>query len=156
MKRIGKDRLFGILLLIGSAVLWYQTTLIRKSRIQGDPGPALWPKILTIIFAICGILLILRKQEGAENQKPFMNREELKRFALLFGAYVVLVGLFWLFGYVVALPVGLFVLSFVFGRKQKMPVWKSLVFAIVVGAMLYLLYVVLMKSSLPKGILRLF
>jgi ABC-type Fe3+-siderophore transport system permease subunit len=153
--RFTRDQGLGIVLLILSAVMSYQTTLANNSRIKGDPGPKLFPLLLCGIIALCAILLIVtrRPEEEEMPKKAFLTKAEAKRFVILYSLYIFFYVLLKYLGYMVAVPVVLFAMVWLFGRPKQVPWWKALIYTAVVCVLLYLLYIVLMKSNLPTGTL---
>ena len=107
-------------------------------------------------LAICGICLIVKQDAPG---KVFLTPAQWKAAGKLFCVYLAFVLLFWLFGFVVAVPVILFVITFMLsglsakdaGIKKRL--LMSLIFAVVGGAVLYLAYVVGLGARMPKGLI---
>ena len=152
MKKISRDQVLGIIVLAIAAFFGYQTTLMPKSTLQGDPGPKVFPAFACIVLGICAIILIIkpdRKQDG----KRFLSNEEWKRLLMLYGLYILYWALLWLVGYKIAVPVTLFLISFLFSRTVKISWVKIIVYTVCVSAAMYVLYVIIMQTRLPEGIL---
>ena len=150
--KLTKDRALGLIVLAVSLFFGYYATLTRPSRVQGDPGPVVFPLGLCLIMGLCAIYLIVKPDTDAEKgKKPFLTKEEKKRLITLYSVFVLYVLLLEFVGYIVTLPIILFIVCYLFGRPKNISVKKSIVYAVVVFAVLYLLYVVVIGSVLPTG-----
>jgi len=151
-----KDFGLGVFCVLLAVWITTMTLQLKPSLYEGDPGPRMFPMIGSVILAICGICLIV-KQEAAG--KVFLTPAQWKAAGKLFSVYIAFVLLFWLFGFVVAVPVILFVITFMLsglsakdvGVKKRL--LMSLIFAVVGGAVLYLAYVVGLGAKMPKGLI---
>ena len=150
-KNINKDRILGIIMLALAAFFAFFTTKIQAANIQGDPGPKLFPYLGCAVVAICALVLIFKKNK--EQYKPYMSKEQWKRFWTVFGIYVLNYILMYIGGYLLSVPVTLFLSCLLFSKGSGVPLWKKIVYPIVVTAGFFLVYVVLLKSALPYGIL---
>lgn len=145
--------LFCILLAIGIAILTMQ---LKPSLYEGDPGPRMFPMFASVILAVCGIGLLVTQEK---EQGAFLTKAQWKSAGKLFSLYIAFVLLLWLFGFIIAVPVVLFVLTFVLSRLSvkdaplKKRLLMSAVFGIVGGAVLYLAYVVGLDAQMPKGLI---
>ena len=152
-----KDRLLGIILLLISLFFFYFTMQQESPRFEGDPGPKMFPLIGCVLTAVCGVLTLVHpeKKEG----KTYLTREEFKRAAKLFGLYAAFLLLIWALGFMITAPLLLFAISVLFSYESRPddPIGKRLlrsaIYAIIVGAALYLLYVTALQTQLPKGAL---
>ena len=156
MKKLQKDRLLGIIVLLIAAFFAINTSKLGATNFEGDPGPKMFPYMGCIIIAICGAILIVcpgKKQEGA----PFLTREQFKSAALLFGIYVLFVLMLVYIGVLVTVPVILFIISFLFSKVSRPDaslgsrLVKSLIYTVIVSVGLYLLYIVALDSKFPVG-----
>ena len=150
MKKMYKDQALGLVLLVVSIVFIYFTTGISDSILAGDPGPKVFPMTACILIGVCGLVLLV-KPEKAE-AKAFLSRQEWKRLITLFCIYVLYWGLLWLAGYRVAIPVILFIVSYLFSRGTKTKLAQIIVYTVLVTAAIFVLYVVVMETRLPEGL----
>ena len=106
-------------------------------------------------MGICGLVLLI-KQDGEE--KSFLTPRQWRSAGTIFLIYIAMIVLLYLFGFIVAVPVILFVLTFVLSKLSmadasvKKRLISSLIYAIIVGALIYVAYVIGLKAALPKGI----
>lgn len=148
MIRIHKDKVLGIIGLIIAGYFAYQTSILPPSVVQGDPGPKVFPYLGCFLIGIVSVYFVFKKCDGS---KQFLSSDEWKRLFKLFGLYVLFFILLWLVGYMIAIPVSLFLISWLFSIDSK--IWKIAVYSIGVSALIYLAYIVAMDSVLPTGIL---
>ena len=156
MKALSREKLLGIIVIIISAFFALYTNTLGSTGYVGDPGPKMFPFIGCGIMALCGILLFVRPSKG--DQKQFLTKAQLKSAALLFGVYALYLVLLWLVGYTITVPVILFIVSMMFSfvseenTPMKKRIIKNLIYSVLVAAVLYLVFVVVLESQLPKGI----
>ena len=65
-----KDRATGLIAAILGIVVAIYAYFLPKSGIEGDIGPAIFPYIAAAMLIICGIILVVRKQDG--DSAPFL------------------------------------------------------------------------------------
>jgi hypothetical protein len=151
-----KDFGLGVFCILFAAVIIYLSLQLKATGYEGDPGPKMFPIIGSVIMAVCGIALIVAPEK---NQKVFLTKTQWKAAGALFGMYVLFALLLWLFGFLVAVPVMLFIITFMLSKLSvkdatvKHRLLISLIYGVVGGAVLYLAYVVGLKASMPTGVL---
>ena len=110
----------------------------------------------SVIMAVCGIALIIAPEK---EQKVFLTKTQWKAAFGLFGMYVALALLLWLLGFMFAVPIVLFIVTFMLSKLSvknatvKHRLIISLIFGVVGGAVLYLAYIVGLKAQMPTGLL---
>jgi len=151
MRKLYKDQVLGIILIVVAVFFGALTMGIAKSTLQGDPGPKVFPATACIMIGLCGLFLFAKpeRKEG----KRYLSPEEWKRLAVLYGLYLLYWALLWLVGYRVAIPVILFLVSTLFARGTNTKPVKTLLYTVVLSAVIYVIYIVVMESRLPEGIL---
>ena len=150
-----KDFGLGVVTLLVAVWVAYMSMQLKASAYEGDPGPRMFPMIGSVIMAICGIALIIKQGEPG---RAFLTAAQWKAAGKLFAVYVLFVLLFWAFGFIVAVPVILFIVTFMLSglsakdKSIKQRLIMSLIFAVIGGTALYLAYVVGLDAKMPKGI----
>ena len=88
-----------------------------------------------------------------------MTKAQWKSAAIIFGVYLLFALLLWLVGFMIAVPIMLFILTLMF-QAQSRPddpaskrVIRSLIYAIIAGALIYVAYVIGLQAKLPTGLL---
>ncbi len=157
MNATKKDRILGIILLLISLFFFYFTMKQEAPRFEGDPGPKMFPLIGCVLTAVCGVLTLVHPDK--KERRNYLSKEELKRAATLFGLYAAFLVLIWALGFLITAPVLLFLISYLFSFESRPDdpkgkrILRSAIYAVIVGAALYLLYVTLLKTQLPTGAL---
>lgn len=151
MKKLYKDQVLGMFFLAVSVIFGFFTSRISDSILVGDPGPKIFPAAACILIGLCGLALEIKpeKKEG----KPFLSKGEWKRLFSLYGIYLLYWGLLWFAGYKIAIPVILFIVSFLFSRGTKTRICQIILYTVLVSAAIFVLYVIVMETRLPQGIL---
>lgn len=149
-----KDRILGIASILFAAFIIYTASGMPKSAYAGDPGPAMMPFIGSVLMAIFGIFLAVRPNEDAKNE--LKGRQWIDALKM-FGLYILTAFLFWFLGFYVAVPVLIFIATFMMSKlsaKNQSLIHRlilALVFAIVASGVLYLAYIVGLRATLPRG-----
>lgn len=137
--------ILGIAVLIGAANI----KVAKMAVSMGDPGPKVFPFMAGGLLTLCGIGLFFSRQEDGE---VFMTREQWLRVAALFGVFIGYVVLLYLFGFIIATPVLFFLMITMFAGEQKVGLPVRIGYAIGLTAVIYVLFVVLLKTYVPQGI----
>jgi hypothetical protein len=151
-----KDFGLGVVSVLIAAGITYMSLQLRSSPYVGDPGPRMFPLIGAVIMFICGVALIIRPEKES---KAFLTPKQWKSAFAIFGVYVAATVLLYLLGFAVTVPITFFVLTFMMSKLSlkeatpKIRLIKSLIYAILAGAGVYVVYVVLLDAVLPKGLL---
>ena len=151
-----KDFGLGVFCILFAALIAYLSMQLKATGYEGDPGPKMFPMIGSVIMAICGIALIVAPEKEA---KVFLTKTQWKAALGLFGVYVLLAVLLWLLGFMFAVPIVLFIVTFMLSKLSvkdatvKHRLLISLIFGVVGGAVLYLAYIVGLKAQMPTGLL---
>jgi len=156
MKKLNKDRILGIASILISLWIYYLTTTLPESQYQGDPGSAMFPLIGAVIMFLCGLAVLIKP---GKDQKVFMTAKQWKAAGVIFGIYILCAVLFWLIGFMFTVPIILFLLTFLMSAQSrpdepvKKRLIKSIIYAIIAGALVYVAYVIGLQAKLPNGIL---
>ena len=151
-----KDFGLGVFCIVFAALIIYLSLQLKATGYEGDPGPKMFPIIGSVIMAICGIALIVAPEKQA---KVFLTKQQWKAAFGLFGMYVVLALLLWLLGFMFAVPIVLFIVTFMLSKLSvkdstvKHRLIISIIYGVVGGAVLYLAYVKGLKAQMPTGVL---
>jgi putative tricarboxylic transport membrane protein len=118
-----------------------------------EPGPAVFPVVLSILLCISGIVWFIRGKAKAETRKSAGVKEFLHKYFTavqivgLTGVFILLLGPL---GYLLTSILYLFVL-FLWVSRYKL--WVAAVFAITFGAGSWVFFEKLLTTPLPKGFL---
>lgn len=145
-----RDRATGLIAAILGIVVAIYAYFLPKSGIEGDIGPAIFPYIAAAMLIVCGIILVVRKQDG--DSAPFLPETvQKKRFLLMTVVYVLYGILLWAVGFLIATPIACFVPCAMMSGKRKIAKWKLALFSIIVTAIVYYCFYSLLSLKLPVG-----
>ena len=145
-----RDRATGLIAAILGIVVAIYAYFLPKSGIEGDIGPAIFPYIAAAMLIVCGIILVVRKQDG--DSAPFLPETvQKKRFLLMTVVYVLYGILLWAVGFLIATPIACFVLCAMMSGKRKIAKWKLALFSIIVTAIVSYCFYSLLSLKLPLG-----
>ncbi len=148
-----KDRLIGLISLLLGGIAFALTMMIQTSASSAsaaEPGPKLFPMSASVILIACGLGLMLQKQKDYD---AYLTKEQVKRLGILFGVFVLYcVGLHFL-GFVIATPILLFITMTMFAGKKELSLIVRLIYSIGLTAVIYLTFVVALKTNIPAGLL---
>ena len=151
------DRWLGIGLIVIAAFFAWQATFLRASNLQRDPGPKIFPWIGCGILAVCGILLFIKP--GPDGKRMKLDAGEKKRLWTMLAIYIGCVICTWLLGVLIALPIMLFIVSYLFSKSSRpdMPKKKrlitTLIYTVLLFAAVYLIYIVVLDVEIQPGII---
>jgi len=141
------DRVSGLVVFfLGVCILW-QGRHLSVGSLRG-PGPGFFPTLLATILMILSFFLILpRGKKEVEDQSFFSG--SLKRVLMIFVALLVYFFLLEYLGFVI---VSLLFMAFSFIVVASYRWHTALLWAFVSIGLAYVLFDVLLKSNLPKGV----
>lgn len=138
------DRIFGSIALVISLIYGFIAFTIIKAPFQYDPlGPEAWPRILSVVAALC-CLYIIARPDGYKFKVLGHTLTRIALVVLLLSAYAVL---FERLGFIISTALFCGVLSNMLGATGK----QAVLFAIASGILGYGLCVGLLDLNLPAG-----
>lgn len=141
------DRIFaGVMLVVTLAYGWLAFTAIG-APFQYDPlGPESWPRILSVVTALCFAIILLRPDVGSMEVK----RPTWIRLALTVVLLVSYAELFERLGFILAT----LLFATLTARMLGAPWLRALIFGLIAGIVGYLLCVEILDLNLPGGLLE--
>lgn len=147
------DVVFSIAGLLLSVVVWVVSASFPEFAVSAA-GPASYPRAVAVIFAVICLAMIVQALRGHKTRHEPLSRTEYLR---LLGVVVILVAYYFAMkylGYFSSTFIAGVVLSlFVFGQVTKKNLLWSAVSAALSCAGVFLIFQVLLKASLPRGLL---
>ena len=149
-----KDRVTGLISIALGIAVAILTSQLPASNMANDVGPRAFPYITSAVLILSGIGIVVKKPVES---KPFFKNgaESVKRFIAIWVVLIVyVIGLNFL-GFIVPSIAVLFVMCMMFGKDPEhgvniSPV-KALIFAVVMTAVLYVAFAVVLRLRLPVG-----
>jgi heme exporter protein D len=115
-----------------------------------SPGAGMLPTLLIALLALFGLILVLRAQESPP--LAAVDWSDLSHgLPVLLVAALAASTYTWL-GYAITIPLMLFALVFVIERK---PLLRALAFSLGAAALAYVVFGLLLKAPLPRGVVGL-
>lgn len=148
-----RDSIIGLLSLLFGAFIFY-LTLDFPSLEGGHPGPALFPRILSTLFVICGLILIVQDVKGESS--PLSKKAFLPGWVPTWNAISVIavVILYTLLVDTLGFIVTCFILFSLLMRKLGVGILSSLVLSLAVTISVYLLFHKMLMVPLPWGLIH--
>lgn len=157
MKKMQKDQVLGIIGLLVAAFFTWQSLILPKPMFEGDPGLAMFPLLGCGLIALCSIIIIIKpeKTEGG----PFLTGDQWISGLILFGIYLLDCALLYLIGFFITNFIILFIITVMFSRissedkRWKSCIIKGLIYSVVGGCLLYVIYIIALDAQMPRGII---
>ena len=152
-----KDRKLGLAIILIAGFFVWRSLLLPASKLYHDPGPSVYPLIGCGTMILCGLLLILKP--GPDGKRMKMNKDEKKRFWAMLGIYFWTVIGTWALGVIYTLPITLFIVSYLFSKSSrpdmttKKRILTTLIYTIIIFAVIYVVYVIVLDVSIKNGVL---
>ena len=156
-KFFSKDRKLGLAIILIAGFFIWRSLLLPASKLDGDPGPSVYPLIGCFTMILCGIILLVKP--GPDGTRMKMNKDEKKRFWTMIAIYFGTVIGTWALGLMYTLPITLYIVSYLFSKSSRpeMPKKKrlltTLLYTAIVFVAIYLIYVVILDVSIKNGVL---
>jgi len=135
----------GVVFCLGVCILW-QGRHLSVGSLHG-PGPGFFPVLLAAVLMILSLFLILPKGKKEENSSFFSG--SVKRVLMMFVALLFYFALLEFLGFLI---VSILFMAFSFIAIAYYRWYSALLWAFVSIGLTYLLFEVLLKSNLPKGV----
>lgn len=145
-----RDRVTGLIAVILGVLIAFMTSQLPASTMTGDIGPQAFPYISAGIMIICGIGLLIN---GKKPSPVFYTRPQFGRLCLISAVMLGFIVAMQFLGYVIACFAALLVLCSMFSQGKGIAVWKRVVFAAAMTAVMYLMFVKVFSIPLPSGVL---
>lgn len=153
--KIKRDQITGIALVVLGVFFGFLTSQFKKPFTPEYPGPKLMPMIAVVGLIICGIGVFINGCRQQSEDKTFLSKQGYIRLLVSFAILVVyIIGLQFI-GFLISTPIALYAIITYFASSSKIEtkLWVRIVYAVVVSAIIWVMYVVLFSMPLPTGIL---
>lgn len=145
-----RDRVTGLIAVILGATIASMTYQLPASTMAGDIGPKAFPYISAGIMIICGIGLLIN---GKTPSSVYYTKSQFGRLCLIFIVMLGFIVAMQFLGFAIACFATLLILCTMFSQGKEIAVWKRIVFATVMTAMMYLMFEKIFSIPLPGGVL---
>ena len=142
------ERIYGIVIFcLGLAILWAGRTLTFGSF--RSPGSGMFPALIAILMLVLSLILIVLPPR-TESRGPSVSGKVLVRVCAVFASLVLYALLLEFLGFLIVSFVLTVFLFAVFGSEQY---GFAVLKALALTGFAYVLFEILLKSNLPKGLL---
>lgn len=147
-----KDTFLGIVLLIASVIYLIGVQRFPPVNVEfRASSPSFLPNLLGVALAVLSIFLTIEGYRSAP--APILNiqasKKNIIRAAVLLAALVLFILFFDILGFAVSAFILTAGLQLLLGEKN---IIRTLIVALIVSAVLYVIFVVLLRVSFPVGI----
>ena len=112
------------------------------------PGPGFFPALIAAVLLILSVCLMVRGGKGEREGGPFSVSSIVRMLAV----FLALVGYFLLLEYLGFVIISFLLMLFLFLWVGRQRWYIALSSAVICIALAYILFEVLLKSNLPKGV----
>ena len=141
------QRISGVVVfLIASAIFWQGRGLSIGT--PHAPGPGFFPMLIGATLVLLSVILMIRGGKGTQEQAPVTVRS-LVRMLVVFAA---LLAYFLLLEYIGFVVTSFLLMAFLFLSVARQKWYFAVASSVVCIGLSYLLFAVLRKSNLPKGV----
>lgn len=145
-----RDRVTGLIAVVLGALIAFMTSQLPASTMAGDIDPQAFPYISAGIMIVCGIGLLIN---GKKPSPVFYTGPQFGRLCLISAVMLGFIVAMQFLGYVIACFAALLILCSMFSQGKGIAVWKRVVFAAAMTAVMYLMFVKVFSIPLPSGVL---
>ena len=152
MKKPRRDAITGIVGLLGCALFLVFTQKIKMPPNLLEPGPRLLPYVAIIIIAFSSIALIIKGiKERDKEEKPYFPKGGIKKITKSFIMLCIYAVMLNYLGFLISTPFATFAFIYDLKGYSKVKPIPSAIIAVVVTAVLYLMFVYGFQVRLPRG-----
>lgn len=141
--------IISIILLVITAFMLYQTSILASPDVPNELGPKFFPYICLSVMAILSIILLLSsfntKGEKQEKKAEISMKEAMYFFALILASVILI----YIFGFSIGMAIGVTIILRGIGWRFI----KAAVFSVISVAVTVLLFQTLLVIPLYKGLL---
>ena len=146
--KIKRDQLTGAVLILLGIVVFMMTTSFSIPITGAYPGPRMLPTIAAFGFAVCGLGILVKKEE-----KVYMVKAGWIRIGITLAVIAAYIAAMTAVGYLIATPVILYILTTMFARGSQTSLKGRIIFSVAVAVIIYVIYVFAFGLTLPGGML---
>ena len=150
--KLHKNQIYSICVIAFAVVLIVMTSQLKSvyTLSDRDIGPRAFPYLAAIGLIICAIGKMIT--EGPKDDAAF-TKEGWKRILIVFALIAGYLLAMTLVGYIVTTPIFSVLLVYVMKEDRKFSIVRALIFAVILTAVLYVVFQNIILVFLPTGIL---
>lgn len=150
--KLHKNQIYSICVILFAIIFMIMTSQLKSvyTLSERDIGPRAFPYLAGAGLIVCAIGKMLT--EGPKDDVVF-TLEGWKRILVVFALIAGYLLAMTFVGYIITTPVFSFLLVYAMKEDRKFSVWKTLLFAVLLTAVLYVVFQNIILVFLPTGIL---
>ncbi|PNV62690.1 hypothetical protein C0033_06575 [Clostridium sp. chh4-2] len=153
MKKVNKTYVMGIVCILFSFWIFWETSRIPERLVSNEPGPKLFPYIAAsgiFLFSVVSMIFDGSKERKSEG-KPYLDAAGWKRTGIILGETVVFALGMKYFGFWLTSMLGMMMFIMTLKGDKKIKTVFAVVLSIVLGTVCYLGFTKGFVIPLPKG-----
>ncbi|MBQ7520388.1 MAG: tripartite tricarboxylate transporter TctB family protein [Clostridia bacterium] len=153
MKKINRTYVLGILGLILSAWIVWQTSMVQVRMVANEPGPRFIPYVSAAGLALFSILTMIfdAPKEAEKGSKPYLDKAGWIRLAIIIGEAILFAICMDLIGFWFTSILGMFMFIVTLKGKKKINWLFAILLCIGLGSLCYFGFTRGFNIPLPKG-----
>ena len=153
MKRINRTYVMGVLCLLLSAWIVWQTGNVPTRLVAREPGPRFFPYISAGGIALFAILSMIfdGPKEAKNGNKPYLNKAGWIRLGIIMAETVVFALAMKFLGFWITSMAGMFMFIWTLKGKKKINLLFAILLCIGLGSLCYFGFTQGFHIPLPKG-----
>ena len=156
MKKVNRTYIMGIVFILFSLWVIWQTTMIPEKLVSNEPGPKLFPFISAFGMILMAALSMVfdGKQEKKENEAgaaPYLDAAGWKRMALIMIESILFCAAMNWIGFWITSMIGMMVFIMTLRAGKKINLIFAIVLSVFLGSLCYFGFTKGFNIPLPKG-----
>lgn len=158
MKKLNRTYIMGIVFILLSLWVVFQTTQIPEKLVSNEPGPKLFPYISAFGMIVMAVLSMIfdGKKEAEDNRRgaaPYLDAAGWKRLALIMIECIGFCIAMNLIGFWITAMIGMMMFILTLKVDKKINIVFAIVLSIALGSLCYFGFTKGFNIPLPKGVI---
>lgn len=158
MKKLNRTYIMGIVFILLSLWVVFQTTQIPEKLVSNEPGPKLFPYISAFGMIVMAVLSMIfdGKKETEDNRRgaaPYLDAAGWKRLALIMIECIGFCIAMNLIGFWITAMIGMMMFILTLKVDKKINMVFAIVLSIALGSLCYFGFTKGFNIPLPKGVI---
>lgn len=155
MKKLNRSHVLGILGLLISAFIIWQTGSVKMRLVANEPGPRFIPYVSAAGLALFSVLTMIfdAPKEAKKGSKPYLDKAGWIRLAIIVGEAILFAVAMNVIGFWFTSMLGMFMFIWTLKGKKKINVVFAILLSVGLGSLCYFGFTRGFFIPLPKGTL---
>ena len=158
MKKFNRTYIMGVVFLVFSAWVLWQTTMIPERLVSNEPGPKLFPYISAagmILMAVLSMVFDGRKEaeEAEKGAAPYLDQAGWKRMFLIMAECIVFCVAMNGIGFWITSMAGMMIFILTLRADKKINLIFAVILSVLLGSICYFGFTRGFHIPLPKGVI---